>query len=60
MNMVSPQKTVIPPTRNGIRLTEDKTKKLKADPDHQRPNELATMCHRKSWQSDCTQMADLL
>ena len=61
MNMVPPQTIVIPPTRNGLPLTEDTTNKLKADPDHKRTNELAPpMCHHKGWQSDCTQIVDFL
>ena len=60
MNMVPPETIVIPPTRNGLRLTGNKTNKLKADPDHERTNELATTCHQKGWQSDCTQMVDFL
>jgi hypothetical protein len=50
---------VLLPTRNGLRLASDTTNKLKANPEHKHANESA-MHQYERWQSDCTQMLDLL
>jgi hypothetical protein len=58
MNMI-PQTMVLLPTRNGLRFAGDTTNKLKANSEHKHANESA-MHQYERWQSDCTQMLDLL
>jgi len=63
MNTIRPLRTVLPATRNGLRLAGDTTNPDKLEDDlekYEHTKELTAMCHHGSWQRDCTKMLELL